>query len=115
MNVILDRLQGRRARIGALTVGVGNDPSRYRARDEARFPARLLLPGLGGASAGSPTISGGGCSVCQHYLSLNRSAPTVSGGETQRIRLASQIGSGLTDGPYVLDEPSIGLHDFRLQ
>jgi len=44
------------------------------------------------------------------YLSLNRSADTISGGEAQRIRLASQIGSGLTGVMYVLDEPSIGLH-----
>ena len=44
------------------------------------------------------------------YLSLSRSADTLSGGEAQRIRLASQIGSGLTGVMYVLDEPSIGLH-----
>ncbi len=44
------------------------------------------------------------------YLSLERSADTLSGGEAQRIRLASQIGSGLTGVMYVLDEPSIGLH-----
>jgi len=44
------------------------------------------------------------------YLSLDRSAETLSGGEGQRIRLASQIGSGLTGVMYVLDEPSIGLH-----
>ncbi len=44
------------------------------------------------------------------YLSLARSAETLSGGEAQRIRLASQIGSGLTGVMYVLDEPSIGLH-----
>ncbi len=44
------------------------------------------------------------------YLSLDRSAETLSGGEAQRIRLASQIGSGLTGVMYVLDEPSIGLH-----
>jgi excinuclease ABC subunit A len=44
------------------------------------------------------------------YLSLNRSARTLSGGETQRIRLASQVGSGLVGVLYVLDEPSIGLH-----
>jgi excinuclease ABC subunit A len=44
------------------------------------------------------------------YLSLERSAETLSGGEGQRIRLASQIGSGLTGVMYVLDEPSIGLH-----
>jgi excinuclease ABC subunit A len=44
------------------------------------------------------------------YLSLDRSAETLSGGEAQRIRLASQVGSGLTGVMYVLDEPSIGLH-----
>ncbi|HSW44577.1 MAG TPA: excinuclease ABC subunit UvrA [Phycisphaerae bacterium] len=44
------------------------------------------------------------------YLTLNRSAPTLSGGESQRIRLAGQIGSGLAGVLYVLDEPSIGLH-----
>ncbi len=45
-----------------------------------------------------------------HYLALDRTAPTLSGGESQRIRLASQIGSGLVGVLYVLDEPSIGLH-----
>jgi excinuclease ABC subunit A len=45
-----------------------------------------------------------------NYLSLDRSAESLSGGEAQRIRLASQIGSGLTGVMYVLDEPSIGLH-----
>src|SRR5262249_45147815 len=44
------------------------------------------------------------------YLTLARSAPTLSGGESQRIRLASQIGRGLTGVLYVLDEPTIGLH-----
>src|SRR5260221_14782792 len=44
------------------------------------------------------------------YLSLDRAADTLSGGEAQRIRLASQIGSGLTRVMYVLDEPSIRLH-----
>ena len=44
------------------------------------------------------------------YLSLDRAAPTLAGGEAQRIRLATQIGSGLTGVLYVLDEPSIGLH-----
>ncbi|MEX1013157.1 MAG: excinuclease ABC subunit UvrA [Waddliaceae bacterium] len=45
-----------------------------------------------------------------HYLTLNRTAPTLSGGEAQRVRLAAQIGSGLVGITYVLDEPSIGLH-----
>jgi excinuclease ABC subunit A len=45
-----------------------------------------------------------------HYLALNRPAPTLSGGEGQRIRLASQIGCGLVGVLYILDEPSIGLH-----
>ncbi len=50
------------------------------------------------------------CDVGLDYLSLSRSAATLSGGEAQRIRLASQIGSGLVGVLYVLDEPSIGLH-----
>lgn len=49
-------------------------------------------------------------SVGLDYLTLNRTARTLSGGESQRIRLASQIGTGLTGVLYVLDEPSIGLH-----
>ena len=44
------------------------------------------------------------------YLTLDRSAGTLSGGESQRIRLASQIGAGLVGVMYILDEPSIGLH-----
>jgi len=49
-------------------------------------------------------------SVGLSYLTLDRSAPTLSGGEAQRIRLATQIGSGLMGVLYILDEPSIGLH-----
>ena len=47
------------------------------------------------------------------YLNLDRTSGTLSGGESQRIRLASQIGSGLSGVLYVLDEPSIGLHQKR--
>ncbi|MBW6514955.1 MAG: excinuclease ABC subunit UvrA, partial [Candidatus Syntrophosphaera sp.] len=49
-------------------------------------------------------------SVGLHYLNLDRRSPTLSGGESQRIRLASQIGSQLVGVMYILDEPSIGLH-----
>jgi excinuclease ABC subunit A len=55
------------------------------------------------------------CSIGVGYLSLNRSAPTLSGGELQRIRLAKQLGSGLTSCLYVLDEPTIGLHPYDNQ
>ena len=48
-----------------------------------------------------------------NYLTLDRSAETLSGGEAQRIRLASQIGAGLVGVMYILDEPSIGLHQTR--
>ncbi len=50
------------------------------------------------------------CNVGLDYLTLNRDARTLSGGESQRIRLARQLGSGLSGVLYVLDEPSIGLH-----
>ncbi len=50
------------------------------------------------------------CNVGLEYLTLERSAETLSGGEAQRIRLASQIGAGLVGVMYILDEPSIGLH-----
>src|SRR5258707_3301446 len=48
--------------------------------------------------------------VGPHFLSLDRAAATLAGGEAQRIRLATQIGSGLVGVLYVLDEPSVGLH-----
>lgn len=84
-------------------------------RDALTFFEGLVLPGHKQAIA--EKIVNEICSrlrflnnVGLDYLSLERSAETLSGGEAQRIRLASQIGSGLTGVMYVLDEPSIGLH-----
>ncbi len=83
--------------------------------EAARFFQRLVLPGWRGEVAARivKEISdrlGFLVDVGLAYLSLDRSADTLSGGEAQRIRLASQIGSGLVGVMYVLDEPSIGLH-----
>nr|WP_255293767.1 excinuclease ABC subunit UvrA [Bacillus wiedmannii] len=50
-----------------------------------------------------------------HYLTINRTAPTLSGGEGQRVRLASQLSSGMVGVLYVLDEPSVGLHPKDIQ
>jgi excinuclease ABC subunit A len=80
-----------------------------------RLFSTLTLPGRRGEIAGKILKE-----ICERlnflvnvgldYLTLNRSADTLSGGEAQRIRLASQIGAGLVGVMYVLDEPSIGLH-----
>ncbi len=83
--------------------------------DAASFIAGLQLAGVQGVIAAEPLKEirarlGFLLDVGLDYLTLNRRAPTLSGGESQRIRLASQIGSGLTGVLYVLDEPSIGLH-----
>ena len=79
------------------------------------FFARLTLPGWRGEIAVKIVKEIGDRlgflgNVGLGYLTLNRSADTLSGGEAQRIRLASQIGSGLVGVMYILDEPSIGLH-----
>ncbi|HKY91758.1 MAG TPA: excinuclease ABC subunit UvrA [Nevskiaceae bacterium] len=84
-------------------------------RDSEAFFASLKLPGHKGEIAGKilKEISarlGFLNNVGLEYLTLARSAETLSGGEAQRIRLASQIGAGLVGVMYVLDEPSIGLH-----
>ncbi len=80
-----------------------------------RFFGELDLPGWRGEIAGKIVKEIGDrlsflVDVGLDYLSLDRSAETLSGGEAQRIRLASQIGSGLVGVMYILDEPSIGLH-----
>jgi excinuclease ABC subunit A len=79
------------------------------------FFAKLKLPGWRGEIAVKIVKEIGDrlgflSNVGLGYLTLNRSADTLSGGEAQRIRLASQIGSGLVGVMYILDEPSIGLH-----
>jgi len=80
-----------------------------------RFFGELSLPEPGGSIA-APIMREVGArlgfleNVGLDYLTLDRSANTLSGGEAQRIRLATQVGSGLTGVLYVLDEPSIGLH-----
>jgi ABC-type Mn2+/Zn2+ transport system ATPase subunit len=70
--------------------------------------------GAARSPARSSRRSASGCTflvnVGLDYLTLDRSADTLSGGEAQRIRLASQIGAGLVGVMYILDEPSIGLH-----
>jgi len=111
--------EGTRLRIEARNVKVG-DKSIY---EISRMPLKLALPFfeqlrlVGSKQAIADRIVKEITSrlsfltnVGLDYLSLDRSAETLSGGEAQRIRLASQIGSGLTGVMYVLDEPSIGLH-----
>jgi len=80
-----------------------------------KFFAELSLPGARGEIAAKIVSEIGQrlnflVNVGLEYLTLERSADTLSGGEAQRIRLASQIGAGLVGVMYVLDEPSIGLH-----
>jgi excinuclease ABC subunit A len=115
--------QGTRLRREArhVKVGTGEDAraifevSAWPLKETAAFFARLGLEGHKAAIADKivkEIVSRLAFlnNVGLDYLSLDRSAETLSGGEAQRIRLASQIGSGLTGVMYVLDEPSIGLH-----
>ena len=91
------------------------DISRITLRESFAYFDQLKMSGAKGEIAGKVVREIGLRlkflnDVGLNYLSLDRSAETLSGGESQRIRLASQIGSGLTGVMYVLDEPSIGLH-----
>ncbi len=99
-------------RLGGRTIV---EVSRMTIDDARAFFAELRLAGAAGEIAGEVLkeirsrlefLSAVGLS----YLSLDRSGPSLSGGESQRIRLASQVGSELTGVIYILDEPSIGLH-----
>ncbi|MDR9391052.1 MAG: excinuclease ABC subunit UvrA [Trueperaceae bacterium] len=91
------------------------DVSNMTVLEAGAFFGGLDLPGAGGEIA-RPIVREVGNrlgfleDVGLDYLSLDRTANTLSGGEAQRIRLATQVGSGLTGVLYVLDEPSIGLH-----
>lgn len=114
---------GARLRVEARNVKVGNKPQERAIYEVAATPLRDTLAFFEGLS-----LTGAKKEIADRiikeiisrltflnnvgldYLSLDRSADTLSGGEAQRIRLASQIGSGLTGVMYVLDEPSIGLH-----
>ena len=103
------------ARPRAAAHGDLRDQPRHAAREPRVLPARCKLRGAK-AEIADKVVREIGLrlkflnDVGLNYLSLDRSAETLSGGEAQRIRLASQIGSGLTGVMYVLDEPSIGLH-----
>ena len=91
------------------------DVSRLSVGEAASFFTALALPGWRGEIATKIVKEirdrlGFLDNVGLDYLTLDRSAETLSGGESQRIRLASQVGSGLVGVMYILDEPSIGLH-----
>ena len=106
------RLEARSVRVAGRTI---HDVSTMPLKDAQPFFERLALPGNRQAIAEKILREIANRiqflnNVGLDYLSLTRSADTLSGGEAQRIRLASQIGSGLTGVMYVLDEPSIGLH-----
>ena len=93
------------ARSGSMTVGARHGVLRGReAREERGEDRRAAAQGSAGTGSSSSTQVGLG------YLELGRAANTLSGGEAQRIRLATQIGNRLTGVIYVLDEPTIGLH-----
>ncbi|NJA08310.1 excinuclease ABC subunit UvrA [Methylococcaceae bacterium WWC4] len=110
---------GARLNIGARNVFVEDKPlhhiTRLPIRDTLSFFQALTIPGHRGEIAAKINKEIQErleflVNVGLDYLTLDRSADTLSGGEAQRIRLASQIGAGLVGVMYVLDEPSIGLH-----
>ena len=111
--------QGSRLKTGARHVFVGNQPvhrlTAMPIESSLDFFESLSLPGHQG-EIGERIIREISerlrflVNVGLEYLTLDRTAETLSGGEAQRIRLASQIGSGLVGVMYILDEPSIGLH-----
>jgi excinuclease ABC subunit A len=106
------RIEARHVRVGDKTL---HEISRLPLGEARNYFNCLQLTGAQGAGRrqdpqGNHRPAGFLINVGLDYLCLERSAETLSGGEAQRIRLASQIGSGLTGVMYVLDEPSIGLH-----
>ncbi|MGB6103400.1 MAG: excinuclease ABC subunit UvrA [Pusillimonas sp.] len=120
--------QGSRLRAEARHVLIGNEPGEAERQGRAIFEVEALSLSACLAWFQNLALAGAKKEIADRivreiearlqflnnvglsYLSLDRSADTISGGEAQRIRLASQIGSGLTGVMYVLDEPSIGLH-----
>ena len=111
--------KGARLRESARNVFIENknisELTAYSIEQVYAFFKQLTLPGSRGEIASKINKEivarlGFLVNVGLDYLSLSRSAETLSGGESQRIRLASQIGSGLVGVMYILDEPSIGLH-----
>jgi excinuclease ABC subunit A len=119
VNATCTKCQGRRLRKEALAVRVGglniNELTSQSVTKILAFFERLKLD-VTRTKIAAPIIKEvkARCKflvdVGLHYLTLARSADTLSGGESQRIRLATQIGSGLVGVLYILDEPSIGLH-----
>lgn len=106
------RLEARHVKVGGINL---HAISKMALRDTLQFFKDLKLEGAKAQIAEKIVKEVGErlgflVNVGLDYLCLERSADTLSGGEAQRIRLASQIGSGLTGVMYVLDEPSIGLH-----
>jgi excinuclease ABC subunit A len=118
-NMPCDACEGRRMRPESLAVKVSGksiaDISSLSVGDTSAFFKKLALPKSQAAIAEGVLREiharlGFLLNVGLDYLTLDRSATTLSGGEAQRIRLASQLGSELSGVMYVLDEPSIGLH-----